>query len=436
MATRHSSTVGGSSADRTLKCPAWLKTSLTLPDNVVEISSEYAEQGSHYHDVMAALMLVRQKDNKRDLYTTASSYVGRHFYDRALTREGLETAIEPALDHLATLEKEYGGGFKVVGVELEARFPGIPGAFGTADLLLQSKTHVIMPDWKFGSGVAVFAVYVEDDEHGERVEYTNPQLMFYLTGALAMAPQLFAGRKIVGAIIQPRTDDPLTHTEITREELSMFAQDLETAIVEAFGPKPHRERGEHCRWAPCKVVCPLWTNPMLDLTAMYQAMSGTMPAQTAFSSKMPVSMPKDAADKQPTDYGVLLSKAKVLIDQAMIFKATLDQQIHSFLESGGLVPGFKLKAKHKNRQWVDETVVVPALKKLGFAENEIWQRKLQTFTSVDRTATRRQVTIPAHLRVAPSSNETTVTSIDDPALAVEPAVAVEEFRQALKKLTG
>lgn len=413
MATRHSSVVGGSSAERVLNCPASVPTVAALP-NIVETTNVYAEEGSHYHDVMSALMQARQSRNKIDLIRTATSYIGRHFYDRELTTQGLNTAVIPALQYLAELERIYGGGFRVVGVEKEMRFPGIPGAFGTGDVMLQSTRYIMLPDWKFGAGVPVAAVYQVDGG-----EILNPQLAFYLTAALATHPEFFADREIVGAIIQPRTDEPLTHTVVLLVELHDFAQDLERAIIAALGHNPLRQKGEWCRWAPCKLICPLWTGPLLDLSML----------------KPVKRMVNDATTKIPTPYGQYLATAKMLLDQMSILKTEIDVQIHAFLTDGGLVPGWKLKPKRVNRQWVDDTIVEPVLRELGFTEQEIFQRKLQTFANTDLTAKRRGVAIPDHLRVKPPSNETTVAAEDDPAPAVETAKAVANFGAALKKLT-
>jgi hypothetical protein len=117
-----------------------------------------------------------------------------------------------------------------------------------------------------------------------------------------------------------------------------------------------------------------------------------------------------------------------------MYSKEVNEQLHSFLEDGGLVPGWRLKDKVKNRQWVDEDTVERALFHLGFGENEIWQKKLQTFQSADATAKRLGVEIPEHLRIAPPTTETTVCRTDDPAPPVERRVAIEEFASALKRL--
>jgi hypothetical protein len=181
------------------------------------------------HAVMDMLMRDRVNTGRTDSAIVAENMIGATAVDRSLTRDHLDTMVHPALDALAELEDTYGGGFRVAAVEMRVRFPGIPGAFGTADLLLVSDTHAIICDWKFGQGVPVSALYVDDDNG----DLLNPQLMYYLAGAINSAHRLFVRRKLVIAIIQPRTSEPLTHTEVTRKDVKFFREDLERAVQAA-----------------------------------------------------------------------------------------------------------------------------------------------------------------------------------------------------------
>ena len=61
--------------------------------------------------------------------------------------------------------------------------------------------------------------------------------------------------------------------------------------------------------------------------------------------------------------------------------------------------------KKKLRQWIDEQTVAAELGKIGFAQDQIWQRKLVTFGSADATAKRKGIKMPEYLRVAPPSTE-------------------------------
>jgi len=421
--TQHSAIVGGSSADRLLNCPGSYKATLALPPSA-DKSSEYAEEGTAMHKVMDHLMRMRKDfasgTPPRD---PVSGLLGKHFHDRVLTRDHLDTMIIPALSALEELEEIYGDGFRVAAVELRVKFPGIPGAFGTSDLVLVNDKYAVIVDWKFGQGVPVQALY--PDETNADLELLNPQLMYYLAAAMNTSHRLFIRRKLVIAIIQPRTSEPLTHTEVTRKDVTMFRQDLELAVMAATDRDPALRKGEHCRWCPAKINCPLWTAPILGLAEAIGDPAGK-----------PVNVnPYAPPSKIPTPYGQYLARAKAYVDLLAPYIKEVNDQLHSYLEDGGVVPGWRLKDKVKNRQWIDEEVVWRELNDLGFNQDEIWQRKLQTFQSADATAKRLGVKIPDHLRVAPPSTETTIARTNDPAPVVDRALAREEFSTALRKLT-
>jgi hypothetical protein len=119
-----------------------------------------------------------------------------------------------------------------------------------------------------------------------------------------------------------------------------------------------------------------------------------------------------------------------------ILKTEVDNQMHVYLSNGGLIPGWRLKAKAKHRAWIDEIAVDKALRKIGMKPSEIWRKKLLTFEAADAWAKRKRKKIPEHLRVAPPTSDTTIASIDDPAPLVTPSQAIEQFRASFEKLTG
>jgi hypothetical protein len=348
-----------------------------------------------------------------NMVALARETIGHPFYDRVIEQHHIDDSIIPAIDNLYELMRIYGGGFRVIANELAVKFPGVPGAFGTTDLLIANKKIVIMVDWKFGQGVPVKAVY--QDKIGDLV---NPQLMFYFAAAMHTLPaSVFAKKRFAVAVIQPRTEDSLTHTPITRAEVDMFIEDIDAAIVEALEKNPPLSVGDHCRWCPARPFCPKHTEPLFELTAL-----GIAPARPL------------EVDTDDGDYGEFLGKAKVLADMAYEYKKAVDEQLHAYLEAGGTVPGWKLKLKTKLRQWVDDTLVSDTLRGLGFKDADIWQHKLQTFAVADKAAKRLGVKIPDHLRVAPETDETTVVPESDPAPKIDRKQAALEFSQALKEL--
>jgi len=405
--SKHSTIVGGSTAGRLLACPASLSRTRALPPSA-DAPSEYADEGTAMHAVMDLLMRERASDLPHD----AGAHLGKMFHDRALTHEHIDTMVYPALEHLATLQEEFdtAGAFEVVGVEQRVIFPGIPGAFGTVDLILQNDRFTLLVDWKFGQGIGIKTVY-----HDGEGAIVNPQLMYYASAALKTKPSLFARRRIVVAIIQPRGLEPLTFTEITRHEIKNFVEDLHNSVLAAVDRDPPLRKGEHCRFAPCKIDCPLWVGAVLDLTAL-----------------KPVE--RTTAVKRPTPYGDYLARAKALVDTVIQFKNELDAQMHAYLENGGVIPGWRLKAKATRRQWVDPVDVNRALLALGFGTSDIWRKELVTFQQAEATAKRLGVAIPEELRVAPPPSGTTLATTDDPAPVVEPAALVEKFAASLRLL--
>jgi uncharacterized protein DUF2800 len=418
---QHSSIVGGSTAGRLINCPASLTETRKLPPTA-EAPSEYADEGTSMHDVMQHLMRAREAGGDPDLIV--DDLIGDHFYDRTLTREHVDTMIIPALDALDQLEMEWrntptqpyaapdGGPFRVLAVEAKVTFPGIPGAFGTCDLVLGNRDTIMLVDWKFGQGIGISAVYTE--AAGELV---NPQLLYYAAAAIHTKKRMFSKRRIVIAIVQPRSVTPLTSTEISRKEVKMFVEDLHNAVLAAVDRAPPYRRGEHCRFAPCKATCPLWTGPLLDLSAL-KPVARQIPQR-----------------RDVTAYGAYLAHAKGLLDAIVSMKTEVDAQMHAYLEAGGAVPGWKLKDKPTRRAWVDADKVAYELSALGFTDAEIWREpELVTFASADATAKRRGVKIPEELRIAPPSTGTTLATADDPAPPVERALLVEKFTASLAAL--
>jgi hypothetical protein len=410
----HSILVGGSIAARRLNCPASFQESLKQPQSARGVSSVYADRGTALHTIMSELLTIA-RDEKMSGGLCSLTAHPRQFDDVTITAEDIAEAIVPTLDALDQLMLEHGGGFKIVAIEAHVRFPGLPAAFGTVDLILQSATHVLVVDYKFGQGVPVAAIYI-DNENGDIV---NEQLSYYAMAALHSLPKLFTRkRKIILAIVQPAFDPPVTQTETTREELADFAVALHRAIDAALTDAPPYARGEWCRFAECKSTCPLWTGPLLDLSALN-------PTKTA----MEASIAPDRAQ-----WGVYLAAAKHLVDSAVQYKKTIDEMLMQYLRDGGRAPGYALKPMVKDRKWLDDADrVASELKALGLKEPEIWQKKLQTFKVVDAAAKRLAVEIPETLRPKPPSSDMTLTAEGDPD-AIPLPEQTQKFRAALAAL--
>ena len=143
-----------------------------LPDQV-EAPSEYANYGTAMHAVMDRLVAMYADGFPLDddiMVQAAEELLGETFYDRVLEQHHIDDSIMPAIDTLYDLMDAYaGGGQYRHGGQRAAReiSRASPAPYGTTDLVLANKKHIVMVDWKFGQGVPVSATY--KDEHGERV---------------------------------------------------------------------------------------------------------------------------------------------------------------------------------------------------------------------------------------------------------------------------
>lgn len=119
------------------------------------------------------------------------------------------------------------------------------------DIILYNDTDLIIVDYKHGDGVAV------DVDN-------NPQLLLYLLAAAQALP----GRKsyTVG-IIQPRTDDQFSFTEVDPKTLIDFNADIKNAILKAYNPcGVEYVAGRHCQFCAGTKdpVCPAMLNSAID----------------------------------------------------------------------------------------------------------------------------------------------------------------------------
>lgn len=386
----HSTLLGGSIAARRLHCPRSFREQLLAPPAP---GSAYADHGTMLHDVMAHWM--HHPDEELAHMTHGGKPIDAA--DRVLLVE--------AWDAMVDLQEHYGGAFELAGVEINVAFPGVPQAFGTADLVLQSRSHLLVIDFKFGAGVMVDAA----DPHGQ----PNAQLLFYLAGLRDM----IGDRTAVVAIVQPTRAPSSSHVVVQPEVLDRFITAMQAAVAAALSADPPRQRGEWCRFAPCKLTCPLWTGPVLDLTAL-----GRPPAQPA-------------PNHEAAAWGAFLARAKQLVDSAVMYKTEIDRALYDWLLQGRDAPGFALKPKQANRRWLDDAdYVAGELRRLGLTKAEVWAKpKLNPFTVVDAAAKRRRVTVPDALRPRPQTTELVLTDDADPQ-RVDPGQRAAAFSAALKRL--
>lgn len=362
---QHSNIVGGSSAGRRIACPGSMKLENSIPKAADEESS-YAAEGTAYHEVMAHVL--NEGVAKDDLH---DELVGDEFYGYVMTSEMVDEAIVPAVDFFDTLcdklEEQDGGDFEFE-IEKSVRMPGIPGAFGTGDIIGRTPKRSVIVDWKFGAGVPVFAydkVPYTDEAGAASKKVGNKQLMFYARAAMHTFPDLFEEDPdwpVELFICQPRIDeavgDKYSRHTVTVKELEAFRMELVNAVAEAQSDNPRLapKEGPYCRWCSARPICPTHTGPQLDLTKMEQAQ---------------VMEPEHTDTLDDDEYCAMLADVmtKGEIIEEMVKEAK--KQAMELLEAGFEIPGWGLKPKRKGHdKWVDEDAADKHLGNLGLSAAE------------------------------------------------------------------
>jgi hypothetical protein len=363
------SVFGGSVATRVLHCPASVRLADKVPEHLRKPSA-YAERGTALHAAMALLLDDRAEHS-------LASVVGKTFNDYTITSDDVETAVRPAYDYAASLIDMPGAAYFL---EHRVKFPFIDGAFGTADLIVRVDSTIYLVDFKFGSGVRVYALYPDGDE-----DIFNAQLLFYAAGARHTLPNFFADVKdIILSIAQPVSieldAEPTSSVTVTNAELDEFVAVYRAACEEALSSTSHLERGAWCRFCPAKPICPAHTGPLLDF-AQFTAPTPTLPDRAAYLQALAAGLD--------------------LIDAVKDLRVALHDQAKAALENGDVVPGYALTAGRAERRWRDdERTAIAALESLGLARDDIISETMRSPKQVEIRAKARGLKVPSEFIVS------------------------------------
>jgi hypothetical protein len=409
------SAFGGSVAGRVLRCPKSVQLTEKVPVSV------YADRGSACHAAMTRLL-------DGDSF---AGVVGTTFNGYALTADDVEGSVRPVFAYVDALLPPGSDYY----AEVRVPFPGIAGAFGTADLIARIGNVGHIVDYKSGSGVPVAAFSPADDDPD--VDVINPQLLFYACAARHSLPEFFAGvETIILTILQFNSTEldgeMVSSVEVTHAELDDFVTAYRAACEESLSPTPRLARGSHCRFCPAKPICPEHTKPLLDL-AQFAAptLRGTLVASLA--------PPLDRAA-----YLQVLADGLNLVDAVKEIRTALHDQAKAALEAGDVVPGYTLTAGRAERHWRDdEPTAIAALEGIGLTREDIVAQAMRSPKQVEIRARARGLKIPQELISSRRSGTSLVRAENarapvsgDGALVKSFSAAIKVFRMNEEKTNG
>lgn len=326
--------LSASGAERWMVCTASQQMAERL--GLIGVETDEAAEGTAAHE-LAATCLEDDMD--------AWMFLGQEFYNHEVT-ENMSLAVQEYLEATWAVAAKFPDCTPMIETRIDNKELH-PDFGGTADWALITPEILFVDDYKHGIGVSKSPVM-------------NPQLMYYGFGIYWFLPieQRVKIKRIILTIAQPRDFNPagsIRSWSIDADDLEAWAFDVLLPAMRAVdGPfgDLHMEAGEHCRFCPTKIGCPM-------LQAMSQA------AATAD--------PEDAKLMTNEELSEEYSKIKVV---RIYLKALQDEahkraKVGEKIESGKMIQGrFKrvfpskaqkqLKTQFGKKAYMDKVLKSPA----------------------------------------------------------------------------
>jgi hypothetical protein len=401
--TAHSNLVGGSTASRRIGCQrSYALEQLVPPD---DRSSVYALEGSALHDLVAIALERDVEPTMLIPFTYEDRQTGTTFVvDMDLWLDKGEPALKAFDSYVAEHEDRIGQPMRFL-IETRVEMPGIPGAFGTSDVIGRCGNEVFVIDWKFGRGI------VPAEE--------NKQLMFYACGALNTARHFFEhmtlhhDTPVHMAIIQPMRPSGIDTWTTDLLRLHHYEIELQTAIqtIQDQGINAPIQDGPWCQFARCKAVCPLHLGAAAKLASRFADL------KNAAEGRIPP--PNDMAER----YADLLD----LVDMVEDWCKEVRDQAHQSAERGIAIPGWVLEPGRKGpRKWaIDEAEVIETFTgpEFGLDPDVVAPRKVLTLPQLEKTLKRIDKTIPEGFATQSEPSTTRLVRVENATEVVEPTPA-------------
>jgi hypothetical protein len=374
--------IGGSTAKRTLECPAWVSRSANAPE---QASSTFADEGSMLHLVM---------ENYYDNDISFADQLGvTTFGSHVFSEDTMELAIMAYQAAEAVFDQ-----YDIDEMMIEPFMEIVPDEVGgSTDLLCASSDGktVLVLDWKFG-------------RHGVEAE-DNKQGLFYTMAAdvdPSTKSMLEKADRFVFAVVQPKVyGNKADVWEFGNEELLTFEAELTEAVAESKKENPRAKAGDHCHYCPAAPTCE---------TKMLQARSALVldPAITA-----------------------TMAEAMSMVDQLEKWCKAVKTATHEALEQGGAVEGWKLVQKRATRQWTDEEAVFDMVRKAKKIKLEdAVSMKLLSVAQLEKVVKAKKLPFDKYaLHVASVSTGTTLAPESDKRAAVGREVIPENMLQLMEQ---
>lgn len=308
--------LSASSSERWLSCPP----SARLNDNQVDVTSDYAAEGTEAH------MLFEHRLRETLGMETTDPTEHLNWYNEEMNDYAAEyvSFILEQLEGARQTDSD-----PIVLIEQRVDFSKwVESGYGTADCIIISDKVIQIWDLKFGRGIEISA---ED----------NPQLKCYALGALELFDGIFDIETVRVGIYQPRLNN-ISVSEVSKEELYQWANEvLKPSATLAYTGEGEFKSGNWCTFCKIKNTCRARAEANLEL------------ARTVFELS-PLLTDEEIEE--------ILSRLDDLITWATDIKEyALQQALH-----GKDWHGWKLVEGRSNRRYTNEDAVADTVHQAGF----------------------------------------------------------------------
>jgi hypothetical protein len=400
----HSNLIGGSTASRRINCPRSYALENMVPRD--DRGSVYAREGTTLHEIMA--ITLEKEIEPTDLlpftFTTERDGGWTFTVDHDLWDDKGEPALR-AFDAFVVQQERRLGEPMQWKVETRVEFPGVPGAFGTTDIMARCGNEVFVLDWKFGR-------YVVPAEE-------NKQLMFYAAAGLNTARDFFDGidlrpeTPVTLVIIQPTRDGGIDTWTTDLARIDHYSEEVRATVatIRSLGANAPVKDGPWCQFAPCKAICPLHIGAAQKLAERFADLKAVLEGKTP--------PPNDMAAR----YADLLD----LVDMVEAWCKETREQAHANAERGMAIPGWVLEPGRRGpRKWaVDEAQVIETFTgpAFGLDHDTVAPRSVLTLTQIEKIVKRDGKTIPDSFIAQSESTTTRFVRAENATEIVEPTAA-------------
>lgn len=330
-----------SGASRWMTCTPSARFEEQFPDK----SSEYAKEGTLAHTLGELLILDKLGRIEKEVFKKSLKTIeANDLYNESML-EYCDDYATFVCEQYATAQAHTKDAMLFLEQKLDMT-EWVPDGFGTGDVVIIADGTLDFTDLKYGKGVAVYAE-------------NNKQLMLYALGALHAFDFMYNIEIIRMTIYQPRINNTSTW-EISAVDLKVWAEtELKPKAAMAWEGIGEYVPGVHCQFCKAKAVCKALANENLQM-AKYDFRDINMLTE------------EEVAD--------ILNRADMFTDW---IKAVEDHALAEAL-AGKEWPGYKLVEGRSNRKYSDEDAVAAKLLKQGYAEDEIYNKKLVSITALEK----------------------------------------------------